>query len=162
MARPHPVLVVDDEPDIAGLLVALLESEGYRTMVAASGGEALALIAQMKPAAVVLDLSLPDFDGCDVLRQIKASRASAAIPVIVVSAYTGRLSDRDKALSHAVFEKPFNLDALLDAIGPLYEQARKSAVRAVVEHGGAVPEVIPIPAKPAAGCLYPAGTQAQA
>lgn len=159
MARQHPVLVVDDEPDIAGLLVALLESEGYHTVVATSGGEALELIAQMKPAAVVLDLSLPDIDGCEVLRQLKAGRASASIPVIVVSAYTGRLSDGDKALSHAVFEKPFNLDDFIDTVGRLYEQVRKPAV---VHQRGAIPQAIPIAAKPAPGCVYPASAKVQA
>lgn len=144
MARQDCILVVDDEPDIAGLLVALLESEGYCTTLARSGSEALDLISRVKPVAIVLDLSLPDVDGLEVLRRLKACKASAAIPVIVLSAYTGRLTAKDKALLHAVFEKPFNLDEFTGTVGRLCEEACKPVVRASLRQRGTAPRSISI------------------
>ena len=129
MARQSQVLVVDDEPDLGRLLVALLESEGYRSTLATSGAEALELVKRLKPAVVVLDLSLPDVDGLNVLHTIKTSKDGRKIPVIVASAYTGRLTSSDKALTHAVFEKPFDLDQFANSVAVAY--LRREAPRVV-------------------------------
>lgn len=115
-ANAPAILVVEDEPDLAALITGLLNAEGYRIALACNGRQALALAASDHPALVVLDLALPGVDGREVLRSLKAQRATADIPVIVVSAYVGRLSAEDRGLIRAVLEKPFNLDALLSAV----------------------------------------------
>lgn len=124
MNKRDKVLVVDDEPDIAALVIALLESEGFHAYLAPSGNDALAMIARLKPTAIVLDLSLPDLDGVQVLRLLKAQPSTERIPIVVVSAYTGRLTAADRAQVQGIFEKPFDLDELASCIGYLCKEAR--------------------------------------
>ena len=65
------VLVVDDEENISYLVASALKLEGHEVLTAASGAEAVAIVAQQAPDLVVLDVMLPDFDGYEVLRRIR-------------------------------------------------------------------------------------------
>jgi two-component system CheB/CheR fusion protein len=67
---PH-VLVVDDNPDGRDALSLLLEHWGYRVDAVGSGTEALQLAAMLRPDIIVLDMGLPDMDGCEVVRQLR-------------------------------------------------------------------------------------------
>jgi two-component system KDP operon response regulator KdpE len=81
---PTPlVLIVDDDPAIRRLLRTSLGAEGYRTIEAARGAEALAAAAATPPDLVLLDLGLPDLEGIEVLRRL---RAASPVPVVVLSA----------------------------------------------------------------------------
>jgi two-component system KDP operon response regulator KdpE len=77
------VLVVDDEPQILRFLRPSLSAAGYDVLTAATGTEALKLAASQAPAAIVLDLGLPDMDGKDVIRRL---REWSETPIIVLSA----------------------------------------------------------------------------
>ncbi len=77
------VLVVDDEPAIRRLLRTTLAAQGWRVVEAASGAEALDAVAAAAPDVVLLDLGLPDLDGMEVLRRL---RAGSAVPVVVLTA----------------------------------------------------------------------------
>lgn len=77
------VLVVEDEPSIASVVVAYLEREGYRARTCADGETALTLVATLAPRLVVLDVRLPGIDGFEVLRRL---RVRSATPVILVTA----------------------------------------------------------------------------
>lgn len=90
-ARPQ-VLLVEDEPQMRRFLRVALEGSGYRYLEAATGGEGLALAIQHRPDAILLDLGLPDMDGRDVCRQI---RAGSRIPIVML---TGRASEMDKVV----------------------------------------------------------------
>ncbi|MCW2714464.1 MAG: diguanylate cyclase [Frankiales bacterium] len=94
-ARPKTVLIVDDEPQNCSLLTALLLPEGYVTRTATSGELALAAVAEQAPDLILLDVMMPGLDGYRVASILKADPATAAIPIIMVSA----LSDRDARLS---------------------------------------------------------------
>jgi two-component system response regulator AdeR len=106
--RPVPlVLVVEDEPGIADILLAYLKRDGLRTHHAATGPAALQLFRQLRPDLVLLDIRLPGADGVDVLRDI---RAESLTPVIMVTAMT---DDVDKLLGLRMgaddyIAKPFN------------------------------------------------------
>jgi DNA-binding response OmpR family regulator len=84
------VLVVDDEPTIREIVVGYLEREGYRTLEAADGDRARALVEQDPPDLVVLDLMLPGTDGLELCRWI---RSRSRLPVIMLTA-RGEESDR--------------------------------------------------------------------
>ncbi len=84
------VLVVDDEPKIRNLVRSYLEKEGYRVADTDSGSAAVALVRQIEPDLVVLDLGLPDLPGEDVLRAI---RRSSQVPVVML---TARASESDR------------------------------------------------------------------
>ncbi|MGH9281987.1 MAG: response regulator transcription factor [Acidimicrobiales bacterium] len=80
----HPtVVVVDDEPTLVRVLTAALVARGYRVVSAATGQEALEQAGAEAPAVVVLDLGLPDLDGLEVCRRL---RASSDVPIIVLTA----------------------------------------------------------------------------
>lgn len=88
------VLVVEDEPDIREMLEVYLRKSGYRTEQAADGQRAWQLFLTLRPDLVLLDIQLPEVDGLELLRRIRAS-ATASTPVILV---TARSEDLDKLL----------------------------------------------------------------
>jgi CheY-like chemotaxis protein/anti-sigma regulatory factor (Ser/Thr protein kinase) len=79
------VLVVEDDPGAAELVTRQLESGGFRTYVVRSGSDAVRTARALRPAAITLDILLPELDGWDVLSQLKADAQTSDIPVIVVS-----------------------------------------------------------------------------
>ncbi|MBA2321282.1 MAG: response regulator transcription factor [Deltaproteobacteria bacterium] len=81
-----PILIVDDEDDLRTLLDLHLRREGFRTMLAATGTEALELAARTPPSLVVLDLMLPDLSGTEVCRRLRAMPALKGTPVIMLTA----------------------------------------------------------------------------
>ncbi len=80
------ILVVDDERDILDLLVHHLESGGFSVITAETGEEALAQARTRHPAAILLDVMLPDFQGTDVLRLLRQEPATRSIPIILLTA----------------------------------------------------------------------------
>ncbi|MDH4227854.1 MAG: response regulator transcription factor [Deltaproteobacteria bacterium] len=80
------ILVVDDEADILRLLSFNLEKAGFSVIKAADGPEALKLAAKKKPDLVLLDIMLPDMEGTEVLKRLKANAQTAAMPVLMLTA----------------------------------------------------------------------------
>jgi CheY-like chemotaxis protein len=83
---PPLVLVVDRLDDDREFFTRWLAIQGFRVATAASGTEALDMVLQTDPAAVLLDLVLPDFDGLDVARTLRDDAETAGIPIIAISA----------------------------------------------------------------------------
>ena len=79
------VLVVEDDPAAAELLTRQLVGAGYRTHVVRTGLEALAKARELQPAAITLDIMLPELDGWEVMTSLKSDETTSAIPIIVVS-----------------------------------------------------------------------------
>ena len=104
--RVRPILVCEDDPSLASLFGDILEAAGYRAVGTPSGEAALRLAQTLRPAVILLDLSLPDLDGATVLTRLKGNPTTADIPVVIVSAYPGWLTFLDRGLAVAVVEKP--------------------------------------------------------
>lgn len=85
-ADQKTIIVVEDEPDTAEMLAEMMRLSGYRVLKSYGGRPAIALITQTRPAAVVLDLMMPDLSGLEVLGFMRRDPRLAKIPVIVVSA----------------------------------------------------------------------------
>jgi len=85
-SQPATLLIVDDEIQVRKLLETLLRHEGYQTVSAASGEEALQLVAQRPPDLILLDIMMPGMDGYEVANQLKGNQATANIPIIMLSA----------------------------------------------------------------------------
>jgi diguanylate cyclase (GGDEF)-like protein/PAS domain S-box-containing protein len=90
--HPDRLLVVDDTRDSRMLLCRWLERRGYKITATSSGADALRLVAEQPIDLVLLDLVMPDLDGIEVLRRIRALRSASELPVLMV---TGRAGDED-------------------------------------------------------------------
>lgn len=114
-AAPLRVLVVDDEPPIRKLLRMGLTAQGYQTLEASNGKAALELLGQA-PDLILLDLGLPDAQGLDLLRTIRARNES--VPIVVLSSRgdeAGKVQALDLGADDYV-TKPFGMDELLARI----------------------------------------------
>lgn len=109
---PSTVLIVDDEPAICSLLKNFLAGEGYNVLVALNAADALQSVQSQHPAIVLLDIRLPEMDGTECLRRIKA--IDPQVGVVMVTA----VEDEDigrKCLDLGAFEyvtKPISLERL--------------------------------------------------
>lgn len=112
MAGEMVVLVEDDETVAEGI-AAILIIEGYRVHKLAAGRPLLPLLGSMQPAAVILDISLPDIDGVDLAHMVR--RSHPALPIIFTTGHlvTERVAGL-KADKHAyLLQKPFELSELI-------------------------------------------------
>ncbi|MCC7145250.1 MAG: response regulator [Phycisphaeraceae bacterium] len=127
------ILIIEDEPQIRRFLQAALTGAGYRPIEAETGKMGLAQAATQPPDAIILDLGLPDMDGLEVARQI---RAWSSVPIIVLSA-RGQEKDKVAALDLGADDyltKPFGVGELLARI----RVALRHAARTEGEDGQAV------------------------
>jgi Response regulator containing a CheY-like receiver domain and a GGDEF domain len=85
-AMPATLLIVDNDVHVRKLLEVLLRGQGYQTLTAGSGKEALAMVMQHAPDLILLDIQMPDMDGYAVARHFKGNSATANIPIIMLSA----------------------------------------------------------------------------
>ncbi|OJH41985.1 response regulator [Cystobacter ferrugineus] len=120
------LLLVDDSDAILALERAILSGH-YALNTASNGREALEKVARVQPAAILLDLSMPEMDGDEVLKRVKADPITADIPVIIISSETSR-AEACLALGAELFlSKPFRADELLSAVENALENARRRA-----------------------------------
>lgn len=129
---PEKILVVDDEKDLVDLIVYNLEREGFETLRAYDGEEALKAVKAEKPDLVILDLMLPGIQGMDVCSIIRKDRNTAAIPVIMV---TAKGDEIDKILGLEIgaddyVTKPFSVRELLARVRAVL---RRFAVSSEIE-----------------------------
>ncbi len=122
------VMVVDDDPDILKLVALLLQRIGVQATTFANGRSAIHHLAQETPDLIILDLMLPDVDGLDILRQIRARTRFDAVPVLVLSAKadpdTIRTALDGGADSYVT--KLYLTNSLLDRVRLLLTQGRRS------------------------------------
>ena len=114
-----PVLVVDDDPEILNFLATLLDLEGIESRLATSAATALKSLEQPAlPRLILLDIAMPDRDGLDLCRELKATARLREIPVFVVSARPGRdVVERALAAGAEQFiRKPFENFELIQRI----------------------------------------------
>ena len=121
------ILVIDDERDVVTYLRTFFENNGYATVTATDGNEALARVKEKKPDLITLDISMPGKSGIKFYREVKGDPDLADIPVLVITAVTGfggSSEDFKKFLSsrkqvpppEGFFGKPLDMDKLLDEV----------------------------------------------
>ncbi|HYE90754.1 MAG TPA: PAS domain-containing protein [Terriglobales bacterium] len=122
--RPQPLrgvraLVVDDQPDARELVKLILQTAGAEVVAVASAEAALATIATAKPTVVVSDIAMPDQDGYELLRELRAR--GIRVPAVAITAY-GHTEDRDRALRSGFayhVGKPIDPERFIEIIGAL-------------------------------------------
>ena len=122
------VFVAEDDPAILELVVTRLEIAGYRTGSARDGASALHIIRSSLPAAVILDVNMPELDGFGVLRAMRSHAPSSRIPALML---TARKSAEDVRTArnygaNDYLVKPFEGRQLLERVGRLV-RSRRSA-----------------------------------
>jgi two-component system, cell cycle response regulator DivK len=114
MARDQ-ILVVEDNPKNMMLIRDVLRATGYRTLEASTGGAALALATEHRPALVLMDIRLPDMDGVEALLRLRLDTRTASIPVLAVTAQA--MKGDGERFRDAGFDgyltKPVDIDVLL-------------------------------------------------
>src|SRR5215468_110816 len=119
------VMIVEDEPDIRDLLTFHLERDGFQVARASTGTEALRQVRLTPPDLVILDLLLPEMDGLEVCRRLRADTATATLPIIMLTA-KGDEVDRVVGLEIGADDyitKPFGRRELLARVRALLRRA---------------------------------------
>jgi CheY-like chemotaxis protein len=117
------LLIVEDNEMNRDMLSRRLQRRGFDIIIATDGGAGVAMARTERPDLILMDMSLPVIDGWEASRQIKADPATAAIPIIALTAHA-MTSDRDKALQAGCNDydtKPVDLPRLLGKIGTLLD-----------------------------------------
>ena len=112
------VVVVEDNERNMKLFREVLESSGYRTLEAETGERAVALTTEHRPDLVLMDIHLPDIDGVEALRMLRADERTASVPVLALTAQAME-GDRERFLAagfDGYLSKPVNIADLLDAV----------------------------------------------
>jgi len=125
MSLPQLLLVDDSEAVLAFEKAAL--SRHYDIRTATTGSEALSRLAEEAPAAVLLDLSMPEMDGDEVLARMQADAQLRRVPVIVISSETQRAAECVAAGAKAFLPKPIRAPELLTLVGRVIDDARREA-----------------------------------
>jgi len=130
---PIRVLVVDDEPSLAELLASVLRYEGWDIRTAGDGANAVRTARDFRPDAIVLDVMLPDFDGLEVLRRVRA-----ILPNVCVLFLTARdaVEDRVSGITAGgddYVTKPFSLEEVLARLRGLLRRAGIARTRGGTE-----------------------------
>jgi DNA-binding NtrC family response regulator len=143
------VLLIEDTPSMARVYLEYLKRGPFRARHCMTGQEALDDIARSPTDAVLLDLRLPDMDGLDVLKHIRAREFQVAVVVITADGSLNRAVEamREGALDFLV--KPFNADRLLITLGNVLERRRlNSMLESLSSHAGGEngdgPQVLPL------------------
>src|ERR1700716_3376567 len=112
------ILVVEDDATMQKMALKILRSRGFSSELARNGREAVAMAGVLKPALILMDLSLPEMNGWEATRALKADPALAAIPVVAVTAHA-MVGDRESAIAAGCAEcvtKPYEIEDLIRVI----------------------------------------------
>ncbi|HEX8150622.1 MAG TPA: response regulator [Pyrinomonadaceae bacterium] len=118
------ILIAEDTFDFREMLRHFLEANGYRTLEATDGKQAVEVATRERPDLILMDLGLPLTDGLSAVAEIREHIPVAEMPVLIVSAYD-RLEYRTEAISagcSGYINKPVDLDALLKTLDLLLQK----------------------------------------
>ncbi len=117
-ARPYTILVVDDDPDIREIVADILADEGFRTLGAENGRQALRMLREdgLRPNLILLDMMMPELDGWGFRAEQQRDAELAAIPVVVFTAHELPGHTADQMQAAGFLKKPIRLNQLLDAV----------------------------------------------
>jgi DNA-binding response OmpR family regulator len=114
-SKRHSLLLVDDDPDILGLLESQFRDEPFEVFTAGEGESALNFVRTQKPDLIVLDVNMPGLSGLEICRALKADKNTQDIPIIILSARNEEI-DRVLGLEFGADDyvtKPFNTQELI-------------------------------------------------
>ncbi len=112
------ILIVDDDPAAVELVQYALKGEGFESLLAVSGAQGIAMAKEELPDLILLDVMLPEVDGFQVCRQLREDAATAAVPIIMLSAraQTSDLENGQQAGADLYLTKPIDLTELIQRV----------------------------------------------
>jgi CheY-like chemotaxis protein len=118
------ILIVDDVEDAAQTLAELLTLSGYVTRTACNGADALAVIREFAPHCVLLDVSMPEMDGSELVKHLRAQHGDEIVLIAVTGAdqSDARVADTFERVDHYL-TKPVDMSALMKILPPLHAEA---------------------------------------
>ncbi|WP_369795250.1 response regulator [Sporosarcina sp. ZBG7A] len=122
MGSLKKLLIVDDQAGIRLLLDEVFKKEGYETVLAATGKEALLRVENDEPDCILLDMKMPGMNGDEVLKQVKSDRPN--LPVVMMTAYDV-IETSDSEAQHQAdhyFTKPFDIHQVRHTINHLLRE----------------------------------------
>ena len=137
------ILVVEDDKDIADLIALYLRRAGHAVQIVSSGEAVLPQVAASAPDLIVLDLMLPGLDGASICTALRSTPATAAIPIIMVTA-KGDEADRIHGLELGADDyvtKPFSPGELTARVAALLRRIKPQQTSGVLRHGPIVMDV---------------------
>ena len=129
--RQHPILIIDDDPEIRYTIGQYLISRGYEVVYAEDGEQGMEKAIEIQPFAITLDVMLPKKDGWNILKDLKEHPTTRDIPVILISV----MGDKNMGYGLGAFEyfvKPISSDKLLNAFIKLESLAKKNIEKIVI------------------------------
>lgn len=125
VATTIKVLVIEDDPNVAEMYRLRLETDGYEVVVGRDGEEGLQLAIDEVPDFIYLDLRLPKLDGFEVLERLRATPATAQIPIIILSNY-GDAETRERGLRLGALDFLVKADTTPRQLAARLEQSTRS------------------------------------
>ncbi|MFH1862328.1 MAG: response regulator [bacterium] len=125
-SEPSYLLIADDDPLIQDILKVKLERTGYRVDIAANGSRTLSSIAEDKPDLLILDIKMPELDGFEICRRLRADESTQLLPILILTAY-GSVDYIVKGLEAGADDyvaKPFHFEEVLMRIRNLLRLRR--------------------------------------
>ena len=117
------ILVVEDEFGVADVLMATLEDEGYRVVLAANGRQGLELLQETRPALIIADYMMPIMDGAAMGRAVRATPGFEHTPIVMTSAVAEAPIRAHFSDFQAFLRKPFRTEELVELVGRLLKTA---------------------------------------
>jgi len=116
MAPSKQIMIIDDDPQISSMIAMYFENEGYAVRAFLSATQALMEIKKSKPNLIILDVMMPDMNGLDALKQIKA--LDSKIPVILLTGLHDESKAKEAFENHALdyITKPIDMNYLMNIV----------------------------------------------
>ena len=123
----HCILVIEDQEDLAELYQATLRKAGYKVQQAFTGEEGIAEFRANGADAILLDITLPEMSGVQVLREIRKTNASVPVIIITGETHEDLRKECERLGVYAYLSKPVNYEAMLEAIRSALEESPEEA-----------------------------------
>ena len=123
------ILVVEDDPTMQKMALKILRSRGFRSELAKNGREAVEMARALQPSLILMDLSLPEMNGWEATRALKADPGLSQIPVVAITAHA-MVGDRETAIAAGCAEcltKPYELEELISLVERYVGKAESQA-----------------------------------
>ncbi len=131
------IVLIEDDPDIVRLLAHYLQTAGYQVHTESNGAGAVRAVREQSPAAVILDVMLPGLDGYEVCRRLRAEAATAALPILMLTA-RGAEGDKVRGLEIGADDyvtKPFSPKEVVARVKALVRRSAGEASGIRLEYG---------------------------